>query len=280
MNNTPVTSNRQQQKTAGRTVFDIARYESERRIGSTAALIGGFVVFAGLFVALIPHLLAEVPLEQVIEALPDAVVELFGFRALGSFEGLLAAEYHGIGWVIGLGAYVAYSAAGSVAGDIESDRVEMLLAAPISRADVLLGKFLALLVPIVGINAIIPVVLYIGALLVEQPLDPQNLLFVHALSIPYLLCCGAVGIVIAVVVRRGQLSKRTSAGSIVAMWMSGAFVARTDLEWLSALTPMHYFDPPAILIDGSYDLVGGSILLVATVALLLGSHVIFVREDV
>lgn len=280
MNTTLVTSSRREQKIAVRTVFDIAQYESERRIRSTAALIGGFVVFAGLFVALIPHLLAEVPLEEVIEALPDAVVELFGFRALGSFEGLLAAEYHGIGWVIGLGAYIAYSAAGSVAGDIESDRMEMLLAAPISRTDVLLGKFLALLVPIVGINAIIPVVLYTGAALVDQPLDPQDLLFVHALSIPYLLCCGAIGIVIAVVVRRGQFSKRASAGAIVAMWMSGAFVARTNLEWLSALTPMHYFDPPAILIDGSYNIVGGGILLVVTVVLLFVSHMIFVREDI
>lgn len=280
MSTNTITRHRGEEKIAVQTVFEIARYESERRIRSTVALIAGFVVFAGLFVALIPYLLAEVPLEQVIEALPEPVVELFGFRALASFEGLLAAEYHGIGWIIGLGAYLAYSAAGSIAGDIESDRMEMLVAAPISRTDVLLGKFLALLVPIVGINATTPVVLYAGAVLVNEPLDALDLLAVHALSAPYLLCCGAIGVLVAVIVRRGQLSKRASAGAIVAMWISGAFVTRTGLEWLSALTPMHYFDPPAILIDGSYDVTGAAILLVATVVLLIISHVIFTREDI
>ena len=42
---------------------------------------------------------------------------------------------------------------------------------------------------------------------------------------------------------------------------------------------MHYFDPTAILVDGTYDLAGAGVLLAAAVALVLVSQLRFARMD-
>jgi len=89
-----------------------------------------------------------------------------------------------------LGLYLAYGAASMVAGDVESGRMNTLLATPISRRKLPLEKFSSLLVPIVLVNAITPIVLYAGSVLIGEPLAIVNLLALHALAIPYLLCYG------------------------------------------------------------------------------------------
>jgi ABC-2 type transport system permease protein len=263
----------------GGATLEVARFEGERRLRITGVLAVVFTLFVVVFVALAPDLVSTGAYDDLIESLPPALLSLFGFENFSSIEGIVSGEYYTFTWIVGLGGYLAYSVAGSVAGDLRTTRMDTLLAAPISRTEVLLGKYLAVLVPIAVLNVVVPVALYAGSLLVGMPISPVDLAALHALSVPYLLCWAAVGSLAGVTVRRGRTAGRAAVGVVVAAWLVESVVVSTEFAWVGAASPMRYFDPPAVLVDGTYDVVGAGVLLVATVGFLVVSVQWFRRYD-
>jgi ABC-2 type transport system permease protein len=260
-------------------IVDVARFEGERRLRITGVLAVVFALFGATFVALAPDIVSSGAYDDLLESIPPAMRALVGLESFGSIEGVVSGEYYTFTWVVGLSGYLAYSAAGSVAGDLETDRMDTVLAAPISRTAVLLGTYLGLLVPIVVLNVVVPLVLYVGSVLVGLPLSSTELAVLHALSIPYLLCWAAVGLFVGVVVRRGRTAGRVAVGIVVASWLVESVVVSTEFDWLGAVSPMRYFDPPAVLVTGTYDVVGSGLLAVLTLVLLVASHRWFRRSD-
>jgi ABC-2 type transport system permease protein len=260
-------------------ILEIARFEGERRLPITGVLAVVFALFGGMFIALAPDIISSGAYEDLLGSIPPAMQALVGLETFSSIEGVVSGEYYTFTWVVGLGGYLAYSAAGSVAGDLKNDRMDTLLAAPISRTNVLLGKYLGLLVPIVVLNIIAPLVLYVGSIAIDMPISLTDLMMLHLLSLPYLLCWGAVGLFVGVVVRRGRTAGRVAVGVVVASWLVESVVVSTDFEWLGAVSPMRYFDPPAVLVDGTYDIAGAGLLFVVTAIFLFTSQQWFQRRD-
>ena len=261
-------------------MLDVIRFEGTRRLRITGVLAIIFALFGGMFIALAPDLVSTGAYDDIFAAMPPAMLALTGFEDFGSVEGIIAGEFYTFTFVVGLGAYLAYSAASSVAGDIKNDRMDTLMAAPISRTQVLLGKYLSLLVPIIALNVIIPIVLYAGSVLIDDPIALADLAALHALSIPYLLCWAAVGLLLGVVIGRGRTAGRAALGVVIGMWLLESFVTATDFEWLGNVSPMRYFDPSGILVDGAYDPAGAALLLVVAIVLVLVSQLRFTRMDI
>jgi ABC-2 type transport system permease protein len=258
----------------------IARFEGRNRVPVSIVLLVLFSLFGGLYVWIAPEFVGGEVIQQLIDSMPPVMIELFGFESLESVEGLLGSEYYTFGWLVGLAGYLAYSAAGSLAGDVETARMDTLLAAPISRRSVVLGKYAALVVPIGLVNVAVPAMLFLASLLVGTPLAIGDLAVLHALSIPYLLAWAAVGVLLGILLPRGRTAGRIGLGLVFAGWLFESVIGTTDVAWLGAITPMRYFDPPAILVHGRVNLVGAGILLLAAVALLVTSLVVFERRDV
>ncbi len=259
---------------------DVLRFEAARRVRVTAIIAVYLAVFGGFYVWLGPQLIFGTQMQEILETLPPAMKALLGFESLGSLEGLLASEFYTFGWIVGLGGYVAYSAAGSVAGDVQTDRMDTLLAAPIARDSVLLGKYLALLGPIVGVNVLVPATLYAASVVVGEPLAWADLAVVHVLSVPYLLVWGAVGLLVGVLVPRARVAGRLALGLVFGAWVVESFLVTTDYARAGAVSPTRYFDPPAVLVHGTYDLTGAGLLLASAAALVAASLLWFRRRDV
>ncbi|MFC5970953.1 ABC transporter permease subunit [Halomarina salina] len=257
---------------------DVFRFEAERRLRVTAVVAAVLGLYAAMFVWIGPQLTGGEELQAFVEQLPPAMTALFGLEHIGSFEGILG-EFYSIAWLVGLSGYVAYSAAGSVAGALRDDRMDTLLAAPISRTSVLLGKYAALLVPIVVLNVVVPVVLYVGSVVVDDPLSFVDLVTLHVLSIPFLLCWAAVGLFLGVLVRGGRRAGRLALGLVFAGWLVESVVVGSDFEWLGNASPMRYFEPTEILVDGSVDLLGTALLLAVAAVVLVASRTAFERSD-
>jgi ABC-2 type transport system permease protein len=262
------------------TLQDVLRFEAERRVRVTAVIVVLLSVLGSFYIWLGPQIVTGTGMEEILDSLPPAMNVLFGFESLTSLEGLLASEYYTFGYIVGLGAYVAYSAAGSVAGDVQHDRMDTVLSAPISRTSVLLGKYLALLVPILAANVVVPIALYVASVLVGDPIAAEPLVVVHVLAIPYLLCWSAVGLLIGAVVHRGRTAGRIAMALVFAAWILESFLTTTDYSWLGGVSPTRYFDPPDVFVNGIYDLVGAVILLAAAVVLLGIARAWFQRHDV
>lgn len=258
----------------------ILRFEAAARLRVTGALATLFSLFGGLYLWVGPQLVAGEAIQEMLDAMPPLLVELLGFESLSSLEGLLAGEFYTLAWTVGFAAYIAYTAAAALAGDLENERMDTLLAGPVSRGSVLIGTYLALLAPIVLVNLVVPVTLFLGSIAIGDVIALSDLLLVHLLSMPYLLLWGAVGVLLGVVIRGARRSGRVAIGLVFALWVFESVIGTTDLAWLGGISPVRYFDPHAILVLQRYDLEGAGILLAAT-ALLLGlAHARFRHMDV
>lgn len=257
----------------------ICRFEAATRLRISAALAVLFSSFGGVYIWLGPQLVAGQALQDMLDAMPPLLVELLGFQNLASLEALLAGEFYTLAWIVGFGAYIAYTAAASVAGDLESNRMDTVLASPVSRGSVLLGMYLALLVPVLIVNLVVPLALFVGSVIVGDSLGLIDLLVLHIRSIPYLLLWGAVGALLGVIVRGGRRAGRLAAGLVLTLWVFESVIQTTETSWLGAISPVRYFDPHAILVAEKYDVAGAAILLTASAFCLGAAHLWFRRRD-
>lgn len=261
-------------------MFETARYEVSRRIKGSVYLSIAISIYAG-FIVWYFTVLEGVAIEEVFQELPPAMLEAFGIQTLNTIEGFLGAEVYNFVWVLGLGLYFAYVAGGTIASDIENERMDLLLSLPISRAQLLAEKFASLLFPIFTVNVVVGVAVYVFASAIGEPIDPTYLALTHLLSIPYLLVCAAVGMVFSVVFSRSALAERGALGVVFALFLVESVVGGADqYDWIQYFSPTHYYDPTPLLIDGSYDLIDTGILLVAFLGLLLLSQILFQRRDI
>jgi ABC-2 type transport system permease protein len=261
-------------------MFEFSRYYGRRRVKGGAALSAGLAILTGLYIYIFPSISASIDLDAYVESMPPALRAAFGLQSLGSIEGFLAAELYAFGWVLLLGLYLAYSAASLIAGDVEAERMDMLLSLPVSRSKVLVEKFSSLLVPVAIANLVLPVVVYVGVLAIGESIAVADLLMVHLLSIPYLLTTAAVGLVASVVFDRASLAQRAAMGVVFGLFLVDSVVTNTDFAALGALSPTRYYDPAAILVQSQWDLTGAGVLLVAALALVLVARALFQRKDI
>jgi ABC-2 type transport system permease protein len=261
-------------------MLETARYEAEDRIRGALVLSAGLAVLGVFYVSMWPSF-SDVDIDQFVEAWPPALRELFGVETLASIEGFLATELYHFVWVLLLGLYFAYSAAGLVASDVEHHRLDLLLSLPVSRTRLLFEKFASLAVPIALLNAVVPVVLYASVVAIGETIDPIALLAVHALSVPYLLACAAIGLVLSVLVDRADVANRAALALVFGLFLVDSVTGVTaDYEWLGQVSPTAYYDPTAVLVNGTDDLTGAGVLLVATAVLLLLARFLFRRTDI
>src|SRR5699024_9837796 len=104
-------------------------------------------------------------------------------------------------------------------GDIDEDRMDVLLSNPISRWSVLVQTFLSILVPILIASVVTPAVIYVGTLFIEPSIAVEELIMVHVLSIPYLLCCGAIGLVLSVLLDDRDTAQNAAIGVLFALYL-------------------------------------------------------------
>lgn len=261
-------------------MFELASYHARKRWKGAFALSIGLSAFSALYVALFPSITSGIDLDAYMETLPKAFLEAFGVRSLGTIEGYLATELYQFAWVILLGIYVAYSAASLVSKDVEDDRMDILLALPVSRARVVGEKFLAIVPGLLIINAVVGVVTWVGTRAIGYPIDTLDLVAVHALSLPYLLVCGAIGLAFSVVLDRASYAQRGAMATVFGLFLLESIVTGTDWAVVGAIAPGRYYDPTVILVDARYDLVGAGILLAATLVLVVASQLYFTRKDI
>jgi ABC-2 type transport system permease protein len=262
-------------------MFEFARYEARHRVRGTLALTVGLSALTTLYIWMFPSVVASgVDLDAYVEAFPPALVEAFGIRSLGTIEGFLAAELYAFGWVLLLGLYLGYSAASLLAEDVERGRMDITLSMPVRRWRVVVENYLSLLLPVAVLNLVLPVVVYVGAVLIDESIPVRDLLAVHALSVPYLLSCASVGLLASAVADRAGVAQRVALAVLGGLFLVESVVAATDYAWVGNLAPMRHYDPTAVLVDGVYDLEGAAILLGGTVLLVGASVLYFSRRDI
>ncbi|WP_123621415.1 ABC transporter permease [Halorubrum sp. CSM-61] len=258
----------------------IARYEAAGRARGSVVLTGLLSGFLLLFLAFFPSMsTADIDLDAYAESLPPAFREAFGIVSLSTIEGFLAVEFYQFAWLLMVGLYLAYLSGGTIAGDVASGRMDLTLSAPVARRDVVFGRFLGLVPLVLLLNVVLPVVAYVGVLAVGEAIAIERLVAVHALALPYHLCCVAFGLAVSTLVSRASVGQRVALGGLFALFMFESLAASSEYDRAGSISPTAHYDPSAVLVNAEYDLVGAAVLLAATAALVLLAVVRFRRAD-
>lgn len=243
-------------------------------------LTGLLSAFLLVFLAFYPSLAdAGIDLDAYVDAFPPAFQEAFGIISIATIEGFLAVEFYQFVWLLLLGLYLAYVSGGTIASDVASGRMDLTLSAAVRRRDVVLGRFVGLWPLIALLNLVLPIVAFAGVLAVGETIAIERLIVVHALAVPYHLCCVAFGIAVSTAVPRPGIAQRVALGGLFALFMIDSLASTSAYEWIGSISPTAHFDPSAVLVLTEYDLVGAGVLLAATTVLLGGAIRRFSQMD-
>ena len=257
----------------------VLQNESKQRVRGSLILVGVFAVLALLYFSIFPEFADDAV--ELEEAFPEAMMDFFGLEALHTIEGFIAAEMYSFFWVLLIAIYFAYITAGTVAGDIESRKMDLTLSNPVSRESVLAQKVAALWVPLVALNVGVPFIVYLGSILIDEPINPVALAMVHLLSVPYLLVCAGIGLVLSVVFDRARTAQGAALVTVFVLWLVDSVSSLDpDYEWIGYLTPSRYFDETDILVNEEYAVFDAAVLLAAFVLLVFLAVGVFIDRDI
>lgn len=174
--------------------------------------------------------------------------------SLGSPEGFLTAEV--FSWLpIVVAVFAVVWGTGTLAGDEAAGQLDVLLAQPITRPALLVGKALGLAV---GLSAVMLAVfpgLAIGALATDMDIGIGTLLTACLSQVPLILLYLAIGLVSA-----AGLPSRRSAAVVTTAALVAAYAieiisgAVPDLADLGKITPLYWSDASKELVDGPQPL--------------------------
>jgi ABC-2 type transport system permease protein len=264
-------------------MFEVTTFESRQRVRGVALLSGALGALIVLTIGLFPSIeSAGADLDVFLEGLPPEARRAFvgNVTSLTTIEGYLVSQLYQFGWLLILGVYFAYTAAASVAKEVERSSIDLLLSAPVSRTRIVVGKFLALVPSVVAINAFTFVLIRASVGFVGEEVSLVDLVAVHAVSIPYLLACAGLGLVASVSFDTARRAQTAAIGAVFGTFLLDSLTFDTDYEWLGDLAFARYYDPGEILVEGTVDVGGVAILLTATVILVILSGELFERREI
>lgn len=260
----------------GHDVFTKTLWDGRRGLLGWSVAIGLLSLMYGSFYPSVnsPQMAA------VLEAYPKALREAFGFTDT-SPAGYLSSSVFGV--VIPLLVAVFAIAAGTraIAGDEEARLLDLLLAHPVGRTEVLLHRYAAAVVGVAALGAAVAA----GLLVIWQPAELSEIPLAHLVAaVVQLVAFGAFFAALAIAV--GAATGRRAvvfavSGTIVVIGYVGNAIAPqvAGLTWLQWLSPFHYYLGGTPLRDG-LDITGLLVLITAS-ALLIGlATATFDRRDV
>ncbi len=204
-----------------------------------------------------------------------------GAEDMASYIGFLNVELYQMFWLLILGILVGFIAASLVSKEVEAKTIDLLMANPISRRQIVIEKYLGLIPTILIVNFATMIVVYGMTLAINEEINLGYLFMIHVVSIPYFLAVASMGLLASVII-----DEKMKASIIMIAVIVGMFVFRSislmvpDYEAIGSLSLTNYFNPYDILKTGTVDAVGVVVLVAVILECLLVSMFIFERRDI
>lgn len=215
---------------------------------------------------------------EAIDAYPEGLKEAFGISSLSTVEEYLNAEMFSLILPIALGIFAAREIANSVNGAQERGFLDVLLAQPISRRDVLAAALATVAIELAVILTVGWLLTLLGGLIVGADFSVGMVGAGYANVWPLAMLTGGIGVLVTGVAQRAGAVSGIAVGLLVAMYIADLVGRLADsldaIRWVSVFK---YYGSAAI--DG-IDIL--AFVGVTAVALLLGwfGSLLFQRRDI
>jgi ABC-2 type transport system permease protein len=213
----------------------------------------GLALYGWFIVAFFPLIEDNLEYMEVFETVfTDEMMAIFGAAGLNfaTFGGFVTVEYLGLIWIFIVAAAVITFAAGALGGAVEDGTMELTLAQPVSRMQVVLTRYLALAVYAGILNLVTVATIYLPGLLhgVDVPLDGMALLFLIGWVVT--MAIGGFAYAVSAFSSGGGRTVGVSLGVLAAMWLADVLGNISErFDWLSDFTLFHYWKPDVVIDD-------------------------------
>ncbi|AFZ67853.1 ABC transporter permease subunit [Deinococcus peraridilitoris] len=240
----------------------------------------GLALYVALTWAFYPTVRDNPDIAQFAQRLPEALREAFGMQDFVSPGGYAWARMFSLLLPITLIIYAVRAGTRAIAGDEEQGRLELLLAQPVTRGELLLGRALSLAVSLVVLGLTVFVVTLLGARLVAAELDLARLALA---SVQVTLLAWALG-ALALAVGTGTGRPGLASGLTFAFTL-GAYLVHSLSPQVEALKSLRTVSPFWYAIGespfrGEVNVTNAFVLLLAGTLVVLLAVPAFLRRDI
>lgn len=249
------------------------------RLRSRGALIWGAALglYAAALVASFLSFDDPRQMEQIMQAYPEGMLEAFGISDMGTIEGYLAGQVFNLA-PLALAFFPILVCAGAIAGAEERGTLDVLLGNPLPRWQIVVGTFLAAAISLLAVVAIMGVIMWGTAILVDVGLS----LGASAMAVlnlwPTCVFFGALALLCSAIFHRRSLAIAVPAVVMVAMYLVDA-LGRVS-EDVEALRPASVFYHYGSAIEDGIDWPSFVGVTAVALALVLLAELAFRRREI
>lgn len=226
----------------------LALTEHTMRLQFRSALIWGVYLAAlGIvYIAIYPSLSGQQEqLNGLINNLPESMRNLFGYgpgSGFGSIEGLLSTELLNFIAPLALAFFPILASASAIAGAEEDGKIDVLMSNPLPRWQLVVGSFVATAISLLGIVAVIGVLMWLTALIVNVELSASAMASAVLNLWPLSIFFGGLAMLCSAVVRRRMLAIAIPGVVLVFMYVLNALGNSVEaIEGLRQLSAFYYY---------------------------------------
>ncbi|MBU7023924.1 MAG: ABC transporter permease subunit [Theionarchaea archaeon] len=259
----------------------IAIHDVKNSWKGTLILLLAFIGLVVMVLSIYPGMKESI--DMWVDNIPEFALTTFGRSGieLSMVGGYLNMEFYQWGWVLTLGIYFAFISSSLISKEIESKTIDMLLSNPVSRARVVLEKFLGLVPAIILMNIVIPIVILGCLKYIDETIDVTSLFYTHLVSVFYLCAVCAIGMLFSVIFDETRRANVVAIGVIFGMYIMEvlSFISEKYAA-LGKISIIHYYDPGEILVHHTVEASDVMVLFLITAVILVAAVIYFEKRDI
>ncbi len=241
----------------------------------------GLTALTWLTVLFYPSVRDVPDFNELYEQMPEALAKMFAgeFSDLTSPEGFLNSQLFFFVVPIIFLVFAIARGSGAIAGEEERGTLDLLLSNPLTRSQVLVQKFAAMLVAVLALGFVIWLGMAIGVVVVDMEISLMRLAEATLSAALLAAVFGALALAAGSATGKRGLSIGVASAIGVAAYFLNALAPLVDvLEPLTRLSPFYYYIGADPLTNG-LNLLHAAVLTGLTLALLAVALVTFERRD-
>jgi ABC-2 type transport system permease protein len=233
----------------------------------SAAMVASFTAIEG----------SAQQLNQLMEAYPKGMLEAFGVTDLGDPANYLHSQFFGLA-PLALSFFPILALAGAIAGAEERGTIDVLLGNPLPRWQLVVGSFLATALSLLGICAIVGLLTWGTATLVDVDLSWREITDGVLNLWPITIAFGALALLCSSLFHRRALAISVPAFLLFGMYLVDAIGrASKDLEDWRPASAFYYYGSA---VEHGIDWAHVAAITLVALALTLLATLAFRRRDI
>lgn len=241
-------------------MMTIFRYAFSRSRGSVLGWGVGLFLLGMLIVPLFGTIVdQQEELLTLLESYPPELSAFFGdFKEFATPEGYLAIEYFSYMPLV-LGIFAVINGSGMLAADEEAGRLDLVLAHPVSRTGLLLGRLLALIIA----TLLILVIAWLGLVLQAASsevfdISPGRLALPFLSLFAVLLLFSSLSLFLSMLLPARRMAALLSGVLLVASFFITSLARLSEpLEAVAKLSPLDYYQGAEAISSMNWSWLGG-----------------------